>query len=146
MSDPSESHDPSDPAGPSDPSGRREPSLTETVFHVPRPDFSRATAEATYPMQVEVVGGPMDGLDRRVEGERLEMGRGPENDLPLAMDASVSSHHARIVREGQSHWLEDLDSRNGTYLGEERILDRIPITPGATFRVGRTLVQFMPRR
>lgn len=137
MSDPSEAHESEE---------RPEPGLSETVFHVPRPDFAGAATEPTYPMQVEVVGGPMDGLDRRVQGERLEMGRGPENDLPLAMDTSVSSHHARIVREGRSHWLEDLDSRNGTYLGEERILDRIPITPGATFRVGRTLVQFMPRR
>lgn len=143
MSDPSEAHD---PAENSEKSEKSEPALTETVFHVPRPDLAGAAIEPSYPMQVEVVGGPMDGLERRIQGERLEMGRGPENDLPLAMDASVSSHHARIVREGRSHWLEDLDSRNGTYLGEERILDRIPITPGATFRVGRTVVQFMPRR
>lgn len=136
----------SDPSEPHDSPERREPSLTDTVFHVPRPEGVRAATEPAYPMQVEVLGGPMDGLDRRVQGDRLEMGRGPENDLPLTMDTSVSSRHARIVREGRTHWLEDLDSRNGTYLGEERILDRLPITPGATFRIGHTLVQFMPRR
>ena len=121
------------------------PALDDTIFNVPRPE-AVATSQTPHPLQVEVLGGPMDGLDRKIEGSRMEIGRSTENDLPLPMDGSVSSHHAQIVREGRTHWLEDLDSRNGTFLGEARITDRLPITPGATFRVGRTLLQFMPRR
>jgi pSer/pThr/pTyr-binding forkhead associated (FHA) protein len=30
--------------------------------------------------------------------------------------ATISRHHARITREGDQYWLEDLNSANGTYL------------------------------
>jgi pSer/pThr/pTyr-binding forkhead associated (FHA) protein len=118
--------------------------METTVFHIPRPGFA-ATPDPMWQIRVEVVGGPMDGLRQRVNGDRLEIGRGTDNDLCLTLDAGVSGRHARIVREGRSFWLEDLGSRNGTYLGEERLVDRVPIGPGATFAVSRTQVQFMPR-
>lgn len=115
-----------------------------TVFHIPRSQYASRT-EPGGPMRAEVLGGPMDGLRNRVRGDTLEIGRAHENDLCLPMDPGVSSRHARIVREGRSFWLEDLDSRNGTFLGDERLRERVPISPGSTFTVGRTHVQFMPR-
>jgi len=96
-------------------------------------------------IHVEVLGGPMDGLDSRQKGDAFTIGRVMGCQLVLPQDASVSMHHARIDREGQSFFLSDLDSRNGTYLGDQRLVDRTPIGPGTTFTVGRTQLEFQPR-
>ncbi len=118
--------------------------LETTTFHLPRPRFATGI-EPAWQMSVEVVGGPMDGTRRRVEGDTLTIGRKAENDLCLAMDPSVSGRHARLVREGQTFWLEDRGSRNGTFLGDQRLGERVPIGPGSTFMTGRTQIDFMPR-
>ena len=120
------------------------PTMETTVFHVPRPRFA-ANVDPMWQIRVEVVGGAMDGLRSRVDGDRLDIGRRIDNDLCLTMDPGVSARHACIVRRGRSFWLEDLGSRNGTFLGEERLQGRVPIGPGVTFAVNRTQVQFMPR-
>lgn len=43
----------------------------------------------------------------------LTVGRGPENDLDLA-DLNLSRRHCRFFLEGNSLFVEDLDSMNGT--------------------------------
>ncbi len=48
------------------------------------------------------------------------IGRSSDNDLVLT-DPHVSSHHARITKTLDGLWLEDLNSSNGTYVGQERI-------------------------
>jgi len=97
-------------------------------------------------IQVEVVGGPMDGLVAKVSRTYLTIGRGEMHDISLPLDLMVSSSHACIVREGDHYWLEDLGSRNGTYIGDERIVKRTLIGPGTIFVVGRTCLEFMPHR
>ena len=87
----------------------------------------------------------MDGLSGRDSHFVFTIGRGAGNTLRLPLDRNVSTRHARIVREGRTHWLEDLGSRNGTYIGDSRIDSRIPIGAGTTFTVGRTELEFMPR-
>ena len=44
------------------------------------------------------------------------IGRSPDNDIVLD-DASVSRHHARVVRTAEGFHLEDLNSFNGTTVG-----------------------------
>jgi pSer/pThr/pTyr-binding forkhead associated (FHA) protein len=69
------------------------------------------------------------------------IGRSPSVEIPLA-DETVSAVHARVWKKGDSWWLEDLDSRNGTFLNQ------IPVTKGAVLcsgdriRVGRILLAF----
>ena len=96
-------------------------------------------------MSLEVVGGPMDGERSLVEGSVVTIGRDEDNDLCLGMDGTVSTRHARIVCERGHYWLEDLDSRNGTYLGDQRLRERTLIGPGTLFRVGRTRLEFSSR-
>ena len=45
----------------------------------------------------------------------ISVGRLADNTLQIE-DASVSSHHAELVREGDDYLLRDLDSTNGTFL------------------------------
>jgi len=49
---------------------------------------------------------------------------------------SISRSHARIVVEGELAGIEDLGSKNGTWLGSRRAEGRLPLTDGDEIRVG----------
>jgi DNA-binding winged helix-turn-helix (wHTH) protein len=55
---------------------------------------------------------------------------------------SVSRRHARIVVSGHEATLEDLGSRNGTYLGGRKIAAPAPLSEGDEIRVGRAFLTF----
>ena len=48
------------------------------------------------------------------------LGRGDDVDIQLP-DGSVSQHHARIVRQGKTFDVSDLDSTNGTFIRGKRV-------------------------
>jgi DNA-binding winged helix-turn-helix (wHTH) protein len=76
--------------------------------------------------------------DREValrSGENL-VGRVEDGTVWLD-SATVSRRHARIVVEGDRVTLEDLGSKNGTFVGERRIESATPLADGDSFRVGR---------
>lgn len=100
--------------------------------------------EPTAAIRLEIVGGPMDGVTAHALKDILVIGRSPRNDLCLHLDPLVSARHARIVRDGGGYWLEDLGSRNGTYIGDQRLRERTLIGPGTLFVLGNTCLEFMP--
>ncbi|MBI4526676.1 MAG: FHA domain-containing protein [Deltaproteobacteria bacterium] len=53
----------------------------------------------------------------------IRIGRLADNDLKFdpQRDLEVSGHHAEIYRDGESFFIRDLQSRNGTYLNSQRI-------------------------
>jgi pSer/pThr/pTyr-binding forkhead associated (FHA) protein len=51
----------------------------------------------------------------------VTIGRKPDNDIVIDNPA-VSGHHARIVKQGDEYLLEDLNSTNGTFLKERKVL------------------------
>jgi len=63
--------------------------------------------------------GRIAGTDVAVN-ELLRIGAAPDNDFRV-MVSGVSRHHARIVKQGDSYWLEDAGSTNGTFLNGLRI-------------------------
>ena len=52
--------------------------------------------------------------------DRVVIGRHPECEITLETGAA-SRHHAQIIHEGDAYFLEDVGSRNGTFLNGERI-------------------------
>jgi pSer/pThr/pTyr-binding forkhead associated (FHA) protein len=122
---------------------RLDPSAT-VIYDVAPKQRARDARQGHY-IQLEVLGGPMDGHVRRVSKAIMTVGRSEDNDFALPLDPMVSGAHARLVREGEHFWLEDLGSRNGTYFGDERLRSRSLIAPGANFTVGRTCLEFSPR-
>lgn len=73
----------------------------------------------------------------------LWVGRGGSADLRLDWDEEVSALHAQIevVRE-ECTLLDDGLSRNGSFVGEERVDGRRRLRDGDTLRFGRTRVLF----
>jgi len=56
-----------------------------------------------------------------LEKKITTIGRGPDNDIVIR-DERVSKEHARIVKLGTEYYLEDLDSRNGTFFEGKSVL------------------------
>jgi predicted component of type VI protein secretion system len=56
-----------------------------------------------------------------VEKTPLTIGRKPENDIVID-NMAVSGHHARLTLQGTAYVIEDLQSTNGTYVNEKRIV------------------------
>jgi hypothetical protein len=53
--------------------------------------------------------------------DQVTIGRKPDNDIVIDNPA-VSGLHARIVKQGGDYLLEDMQSTNGTYLHERKIV------------------------
>jgi hypothetical protein len=74
------------------------------------------------------------------DGEHI-LGRAP--DASVWIDApGISRHHARLLLEGQQATLEDLGSKNGTYVGEERVTSPRPLVDGDQIRLGPVVITF----
>ena len=83
------------------------------------------------------------GRDREItlaEGDNL-LGRGPDS-LVWIDDESVSRRHARISIRGGTVLLEDLGSKNGTFVGGKRIESPATLRDGDEIRVGPLTLRF----
>jgi pSer/pThr/pTyr-binding forkhead associated (FHA) protein len=73
----------------------------------------------------------------------LWVGRGESADLRLDWDEEVSALHAQIeVVRDECTLLDDGLSRNGSFVGEQRVAGRRRLRDGDTLRFGRTTVLF----
>ncbi len=73
--------------------------------------------------------------DVPVKHDRVTLGRDSSCDIRIPVGA-VSRTHCRIELEDGEVFVEDLDSRNGTYRNEDRITGREPLFPGDRLAVG----------
>jgi DNA-binding winged helix-turn-helix (wHTH) protein len=74
------------------------------------------------------------------EGENI-LGRGPESIEWIDRD-TVSRRHARIVISGDAAAIEDLGSKNGTYLKGRRLEAAVPLSDGDEIRLGSVPLRF----
>lgn len=102
-----------------------------TTAEVPRP----GTTERTFCWLVK------DGrrLPLRV-GENV-LGRGPEDVIGLD-SPTVSRRHARILISAGGATLEDLDSKNGTFVKGHRVSAAVPLADGDEIRAGSVVLRF----
>jgi len=81
-------------------------------------------------------------------GDALVVGRGAADAQPsagelLLEDPLVSGRHARIARVGKVFQLEDLGSKNGTFLEADRLAGTpVPLNEGARLFIGNHLFVF----
>jgi two-component system cell cycle response regulator len=72
----------------------------------------------------------------------ITLGRSPQAELRLD-DDGISRNHARIRSETGKSWVEDLSSRNGTFVNGERITGGVELKDGDKIQVGRgTVLRF----
>jgi pSer/pThr/pTyr-binding forkhead associated (FHA) protein len=70
----------------------------------------------------------------------LTIGRLPDNDVVIDNPA-VSSHHACLFRDGNDWVIEDLDSKNGTFVNGKRVARHV-LQHGAVLLIGKHTLVF----
>lgn len=79
----------------------------------------------------------------RVTAERFIIGRGPHCDLVID-SPRISREHVALTRRGILFYIEDLNSSNGTWFGEERVTTR-ELESGDVINLGNEKVTFYLR-
>lgn len=117
-------------------------------------------------ISITFMSGPLDGkrltFPQPQIGQEttLVIGRREGCDIYLPFDHQVSRVHARLICSARPvttvdntsqpiilmFWLEDVDSRNGTYIEKDDapVIGRVSLRPGTLFRIGRTWLRLDP--
>lgn len=91
------------------------------------------------------------GSDLRLQPDALitltpetTIGSQAGNEL-VVLDRFISGRHARLHWDGISWWVEDLNSTNGTYLNQQRVMPGTPqaAAPGAVLQVGDVMFEIV---
>ncbi len=96
---------------------------------------------------VTVMSGADDGKVFELDKSPIMLGRHPDDDVCLPYDNRVSRHHARMSREGDCCFIQDVGpegkgSTNGTYIGEEKVIGKASLSSGNFILLGSVLLKF----
>ncbi|NLC98646.1 MAG: FHA domain-containing protein [Actinomycetales bacterium] len=95
------------------------------------------------PKQLIIIDGPNQGQSVPLGTEPILLGRGTDAAIRLN-DDYVSTRHTRFATNGEQWFVEDLGSTNGTYIGNQRVSNPVPIAVGVPVRLGKTIVELRP--
>jgi hypothetical protein len=116
---------------------RGTPAPAPVAPHAPAP----ARARKTKAWRLVLVEPKTEaGASYAVEGE-ITLGRGGGCTVPLAFDTFVSQVHARAFERDGALWVEDLGSRNGTFVDGTPVHEPTKISKGARVQVGETVLK-----
>ena len=82
--------------------------------------------------------GPAVGKIFPLEKTELFLGRDLNNDVVIN-DPEVSRRHARFFMQGNSFYLEDLGSTNGTFINGQRLASPYPLRVGEAITFGERI-------
>jgi serine phosphatase RsbU (regulator of sigma subunit)/pSer/pThr/pTyr-binding forkhead associated (FHA) protein len=87
---------------------------------------------------------PSQGEDFEIplENESTVIGRVSDSDL-VVKDRFLSRQHARLHREGNQFWIEDLSSANGTWVNDRRVENRTEVRPGDEIRLSTSYITLL---
>ncbi len=71
----------------------------------------------------------------------MTLGRSPTNTLVLDSPV-VSTENTRIYFDNRSLWVEDLKSRNGTFVNDRPVVAPVAVKPGDILRIGDIRFKF----
>jgi pSer/pThr/pTyr-binding forkhead associated (FHA) protein len=103
------------------------------------PVIVRHTSEQKAMLRILLPTG--DVFDREITQTETQMGKGPRNDIVIA-DAAVSSAHAVIRVENGEYVVNDLGSRNGTFVNSERLMTPRALKHGDVIGMGLSKLTF----
>jgi tRNA A-37 threonylcarbamoyl transferase component Bud32 len=65
----------------------------------------------------------------------MSVGRGVDNDVRVS-NVAASRYHAKIVFKENAHWIEDLNSGNGTFVNDNRVRMPMRVADGDVITIG----------
>ena len=119
--------------------GRAEPGASGYT-HCVMGDSGEEGVAATGGARLEAVSGPLKGKLFPLSGDEVSIGRDPSNEISL-LDSLVSRRHCVIRRDTDGFRLQDLESRNNTFIGGVPVRERV-LVHGDQIRVGNSILVF----
>lgn len=91
---------------------------------------------------LKIIKGGLPGQLIELQGERTIFGRHPNCQVMLD-NSSISRHHAQILENHGSYFLEDLRSRNGTQLNDTAVRGRMELHDADQIQLCDYVFQFL---
>jgi hypothetical protein len=110
--------------------------VRSTAYHVQE-------AEAMAEYVLEIVEGPEAGRTIPLSGP-IELGRDESSSVALQQDELLSRRHVRITPEEGGARVEDLGSRNGTFVDGDEIYGPAHLAVDGQLLIGVTVLQLRP--
>ncbi len=88
------------------------------------------------PTRIVGTQGAYVGVSFSIEADLITVGREVGNGIVLDQDSTVSRRHAQFLKQGDTVFVEDLGSTNGTFVNGVRISAPTPVRPGDTVQFG----------
>jgi len=126
------------------PDGLRRPTLGSAPIADPEATefFSNRSRLVAF---LKVVSGPNTGQIWELQASKSILGRHPDCNVPINTP-DASRFHAQIERTEDNRFiLEDLRSRNGTFLNDAVIRNAMPLGEGDKIRIAGVVLQFCQR-
>lgn len=92
------------------------------------------------PSRLVVTSGNLTGTSVPLGRSAIVIGRSQSCTLVLD-DDFASSRHARLYPDGDTWYIEDLGSTNGTLLDQRPVQEPAAVSAGSTIRIGRTAME-----
>jgi len=91
--------------------------------------------------RLHVLEGEDAGREFDLAGEQVIVGRDRECHVAVS-GTRVSRRHARLTRQGRGYAIEDLGSRNHTYVNGDEVRGTVPLRDGDQIKVGEVLLAY----
>src|SRR5262245_41482691 len=92
---------------------------------------------------IRVKTGPNQGRVFEVKDDVITLGRDESQTIQI-LDQGVSRTHAEIFRLGGLCFVRDLNSTNGTFVNNIKVMEEA-LKPGDEMLIGRTILSFEDR-
>lgn len=87
-------------------------------------------------IRIEILSGDIISKSLQFEKEIIKIGRNPDSDIVIK-DKKASRKHAYIVQTDKGLMLEDLGSKNGTFVNGEKIKKSVALSPEDIIKIGK---------
>lgn len=96
------------------------------------------------PAALLVVGGELNGTLYDLKDIENTLGRNADNTIPLELQG-VSRYHFKVsFNDSSQAFVEDMGSKNGTFLNNSKIDEKSPLTKGDIIKIGAVALKFIP--
>jgi HD-GYP domain-containing protein (c-di-GMP phosphodiesterase class II) len=91
--------------------------------------------------KIRVANGPYRGREKGLVDRPVTIGRDAEAGIQI-LDRSASRFHCEIFPVGGMWFVKDLESKNGTFINDERLTDEELLRPGDVIKIGTTEIVY----
>jgi pSer/pThr/pTyr-binding forkhead associated (FHA) protein len=108
------------------------------------PEKNQSHAGTEEPAKMVIIQGIAPGLQLLLDRPKTVIGRSQHNQFVLD-STTVSRWHAQVTNESNRYEIEDLNSRNGILINNQRLKpnERCPLFHGDTVRLGDQQLVFL---